>query len=95
MTMKKDEFSFNDDPEEGEFEEDVYSEKGREELEESDEIDEVEEGVALGFEEGSKMVYCSECGKLLVDDSIVEEEFNGEILRFCSRLCAMRYEEKQ
>ena len=95
VDKKDDEFHLDDDWEEGEFEEDVYTDEGIEKLEEADEIDEVEAGIAEGFKHGKHMVYCAECGKLLVGENFVEEEINGDTFRFCTKLCAMRYEEKQ
>ncbi len=82
-------------PDQFETNENIYSDEGREELEKSDAIDELEEGFMQGYEQGEKMVECGQCGKMLVDDDFVEEEFSGDVVRFCSKLCAMRYEEKQ
>ena len=90
----KDLFHEHDDMEEGDFDPDVYSDEGLEELEESDEIDELEEGFMDGYSHGSELVNCSECGKTLIGDKFIEEEFDGKVFRFCGKLCAMRYEEK-
>lgn len=81
--------------EESEKEEDVYTEEGREELVEEDQLSDAEEGFAEGFEEGEKEAKCAECGKVLLDtdqDEIVEEKIDDEHLLFCSKECADAYE---
>lgn len=80
------------DMEEGTHEGDIYDEEGREELEESDEISEVEEGFVEGFEEGEHLAKCAECHKVLVDETYFEEELDGEHYRFCSEECAAAFE---
>ena len=70
----------------GELDEDVYTEEGREELVEEDEISDVEEGFVKGYEEGG--ANCDNCGKVLVDESMVEEEIGGKECRFCCGECA-------
>lgn len=84
----------DEDPdfEEGEHEEDIYDEEGREELEESDEITELEEGFVEGFEEGEHQAKCVECGKILIEGNFVEEELEGHHYRFCSEECASAFE---
>lgn len=76
--------------EEGTFEEDVYSEEGREEEVDSDAIRPAEEGFVEGYE-GQEEVKCPECNEVLVDQDVVEEEINGKIHRFCSNRCAERF----
>ncbi len=71
---------------------DVYSEEGLEELEESDEINELEEGFMEGYEEGEHQAKCANCKKVLVDENFIEEELNGEHYRFCSEECASSFE---
>lgn len=78
----------------GKMDEDVYSEEGREELEEDDEIEPEEEGLMKGYEEDGKMAECAKCGKVLVRD-FVEKEINGEIYRFCSDRCAEKFKKKK
>ena len=80
------------DFEEGEHEGDIYDEEGREELQESDEINEVEEGFVEGFEEGEHEAKCAECGSVLVDDKIIQEEIDGHSYNFCSNDCALAFE---
>ena len=80
-----------DEFEEGKSEEDVYTEKGREELMENDEISDTEEGFVQGFEEQEKVVECTNCKKILVTEDFVEEEIDGDVVRFCSDECAEEY----
>lgn len=77
-----------------EEEKNVYSGEAREELADSDEIDELEEGFMKGYEEESSMAECANCHRLLTDE-IVEEELEEKTYRFCSEECAMKFEEKE
>ena len=87
----------NKDPnfEKEDNEKDVYSEEGREELEEADEINELEEGFMEGYEEGEHQAKCTECGKVLVDEKFVEEELEGHHYRFCTEECASAFETRK
>lgn len=77
--------------EEGEFEEDVYSEEGREEEVDSDALRPAEEGFIEGYE-GQEEVKCAECNKVLVDEEdVVEQEIDKKIHKFCSNRCAERF----
>ena len=80
------------DFEEGEHEGDIYDEEGREKLEESDEITELEEGFVEGYEEGEHQAKCAKCGAVLVDGDLIEEEIEGHHYRFCSEECASAFE---
>ncbi|MBI2148520.1 hypothetical protein HYU23_02475 [Candidatus Woesearchaeota archaeon] len=80
------------DFEEGDHEDDIYDEEGREELEESDEINELEEGFMEGYEEGEHQAKCAECGKVLIGENFLEEELDGKHYRFCSEECAAGFE---
>ena len=80
-----------DEFEEGKSEEDVYTEKGREELMENDEISDAEEGFVQGFEEEEKLVECANCKKILVTEDFVEKKIDEGIIRFCSDECAEEY----
>jgi len=86
---KKDE----DEIPEDEKEKDVYSEEGREKLEEDAEISPREEGFMKGYEEDSKMTMCQNCNKVLERD-VVEKEIDGEIYRFCCDRCAEEFKKK-
>jgi len=75
--------------------EDIYDEEVREDLEDSDEISEVEEGFVEGYEEGEHEAKCAECKKVLVDEDFIEEEIDGENYRFCSDECVKAFETKK
>lgn len=81
--------------EEGEFEEDVYTEEGQEELVENDEITDIEEGIMEGYEEGEHEAKCAQCKKILIDEDFIEEEIDGKHLRFCSEECATKFEKSK
>ena len=80
----------------GDGEESVYSEEGREALVEDDEIEPFEEGFMEGAEGRGKKNCCSQCGRLLNEDKnkVIEEEFEGELLWFCSEKHAEDYRKK-
>ena len=68
---------------------DMYTEEGREELMEDDEIADWEEGFAEGEDEPEK-AHCAGCGKVLGQDKsrIVEREISHITYFFCSDRCA-------
>ncbi len=74
---------------EGSADADVYTEEGREELMEDDEVAEWEEGFSEGEAEPEK-AHCAACGKVLGQDEskIVEREINHKIWNFCCDKCA-------
>jgi hypothetical protein len=76
---------------EGTLDEDVYSEPGRAELLDADEISAEEDGFMKGYYGGEKTAKCARCGKPLLDDC-VEKEISGEEYRFCSERCANVFE---
>mgnify|MGYP001323913226 CR=1 FL=1 len=72
----------------------IYSEEGREKMKyDDDTITNVDEGFMQGYDEEDKLSECSYCGTIL-EDNIVEEKFDEELYRFCSRECATNYESK-
>ena len=77
-------------PKEYEDVEDIYSENYIETLEESDEIDEAEEGFMQGYNEGKLATECMRCRKVL-DSNFIEEKISNETYRFCSGRCAGKY----
>ena len=85
------------DIETGIAEEDVYSEEGREEMTENDELSPAEEGFMEGAEGRGQLAKCDECGKILGQDKedIVEREFDGELFFFCSERCAEEFARKR
>ena len=68
-------------------EEDVYTEEGRSNQLDSDEIDDWEAGFMEGYEEDDRAAKCAKCRKILEED-FIEEEIDGDEYRFCSRRCA-------
>jgi len=72
-------------------EQDVYDEEEAEELEEAEEIEEAEEGFMKGYTEKIDPTKCANCGKLLKDGNILEEEIDGETYYFCSERCANKF----
>ena len=69
----------------------VYTEEGREELTvDEGEIAPWEEGFAEGAEDKGEEASCAHCGKVIGDreENVIESEFKGEIMLFCSEKCA-------
>jgi len=73
---------------------DIYSEEGREELVDSDEISPREEGFMEGAEGGGQGAKCRHCGKILLSD-FVEKKIGDDLCRFCSDECTEKYEKKE
>ena len=69
---------------------DIYSGNFTEELEESDEIDEVEEGFMKGYNEENLVAECANCKKIL-NDKFIEEKVSDKVYRFCSERCANKF----
>lgn len=74
----------------------IYTEEGREDLTENDEISPQEEAFMEGAEDRGELQSCSECGKQIGDDkeAVVEREIDGEIKYFCSEEHAENYAKK-
>ncbi len=68
---------------------DVYTEEGREELVEEDEVAGWEEGFARG-EDAPEIAHCAHCGKVLGQDEskLIEREIDHTTYLFCSTVCA-------
>ena len=73
---------------------DVYSEEGREDLVDGDEISPAEEGFMEGAHNGGQGAKCRKCGKVLTDD-FIERRKGEDIFRFCSEGCSEGYLEKK
>lgn len=73
---------------------DVYGDEAREELAESDEINDDEEGFMKGYESDADAAFCDTCKKILTRDHI-EKEINSEVYSFCSDECAEEFERKK
>lgn len=69
---------------------DIYSEEGREDLVDSDEITPTEEGFMEGAHDDGQGAKCRKCGKVLMDD-FIERKLDDEICRFCSDECVDKY----
>jgi hypothetical protein len=78
----------------GELEEDVYTEEGRENLVEDDEISTAEEGFMEGADDLGQQGKCANCGAMLDMENTVEKEVDGDIHWFCSDRCLEQYEKK-
>ncbi len=74
--------------------EDIYSEEGREEQLDDDEISPREEGFMEGAHDDGQGAKCRKCGKILMDD-FIERKVDDEIYRFCSDECADKYLEEK
>ena len=76
----------------GEKEVDVYTEEGREELMEEDEVSPQEEAFSKGAEAKGSMGKCAHCGKVLSQqqDEVVEREIDHKSYLFCSNDCASK-----
>jgi len=72
-------------------EEDIYNEDEAEEMEEEDEISPGEEGFMEGYEEGSRIAKCKQCGNVLVGENIFELDIGKKHYRFCSEQCAEKF----
>ena len=70
---------------------DVYSEKVREDLVESDGMSPAEEGFLEGAHDGGQGAKCRKCGKPVADDFIERRGEENEIYRFCSDECCDKY----
>ena len=80
-----------DDEEYTEENHDLYSEEGREEAIEDDEMEPWEEGFMEGAESEGQNAKCRKCGKLLTLEDTVEIEVNGHLYWFCSEEHAEEY----
>lgn len=73
---------------------DIYSEEGREDLVDNDEISPTEEGFMEGAHDDGQGAKCRKCGKPVMDN-FVERKVGDEIFRFCSDECAESYMEEK
>lgn len=81
---------FDEELHTGEKATDVYTEEGREDLVEGDEIEPWEEGFSEGAEQKGELGACAHCSKPLKQEekNVVEREIDGELYWFCSDKCA-------
>ena len=83
------------DEERNTSEEGIYSEEGREDMLENDEIDAFEEGFMKGAEMDGQSAKCRKCGRILIKrEEIVERNIDDKDIWFCSEECAEKYEKE-
>jgi len=81
--------------EHGEKDEDVYSQEGREQLEDDGEIEPWEEGFMEGASAAGQLGKDALTGEPLMDvEDVVEAEIDGKIYRFVSEENAEKFREK-
>lgn len=79
--------------EDKETDEDVDHSEGQEEELNAESIDDWEEGFEKGYVDDTESE-CAYCHQILIEEDIVEMEFNGQILKFCNNECAEEYKRK-
>jgi hypothetical protein len=81
--------------EHGERDEDIYTDEGREKLEEDGEISPAEEGFMKGASQAGQLGKDALTGEPLMDvEDVVEAEIDGKIYRFVSEENARKFREK-
>ncbi len=81
---------------EGDEDESVYTAKGREKLEEDDELDPSEEGFMEGASDAGQLGKDALTGEPLMDvEDVYELQFNGKMYRFVNEKNAKKFLEKQ
>ncbi len=81
---------------EGDEDEEVYTSKGREKLEEDDEIETWEEGFMEGASDAGQLGKDALTGEPLMDvEDVYELQFNGKMYRFVNEKNAKKFLEKQ
>lgn len=78
----------------GDADEDVYSEEGRELLEEDDEIETWEQGFIEGEEEGGQLGKDALTGAPLMGDKVIQVKIKGRLYRFANEKNAKKFREK-
>ena len=82
--------------EHGDEDEDIYSEEGRDKLEEDDEIDPWEEGFMEGASQAGQLGKDALTGEPLMDvDKVVESVIDGKTYRFVNKKNAQQFSEKK
>ncbi len=79
----------------GEIDEDLYTEEGREQQVEEDEVEPWEAGFTEGASEEGQLAKDALTGKPLVDVEVVEAEIGGRVYRFASQENARKFREKR
>jgi len=78
----------------GDADEDVYSEAGRELLEEDDEMETWEQGFIEGEGEGGQLAKDALTGAPLMGDKIIQVKIKGRVYRFANEKNAKKFREK-
>ena len=93
---KKTEEQISDEMDMGEKNEDVYTEEGRENLVEDDEISPEEEGFMEGANASGQLGKDALTGEPLMDvEDVVEAEIDGRLYRFVNAENAQKFREKK
>jgi len=79
----------------GEKEEDVYTQEGREKMEDEDEMTNVEEGFMGGASGGGQLGKDALTGEPLMGEETVELRIDGKIYRFVNSENAEKFKEKK
>lgn len=83
------------DEEKIEGDDDIYSEKVREDLVASGGMSAAEEGFMEGAHDDGQGAKCRKCGKPLASDFIERRGEDNEIYRFCCEECSEKYFNKK
>jgi hypothetical protein len=88
---------FEEEMDTGKRDTDVYTEEGRQELIEDDEISDVEQAWTEGAKGKGHDGVCAHCGKPLKqeEDEVIEREIDGELVWFCCDKCATKGPKKK
>lgn len=82
--------------EHGEEDEDIYTDEGREKLEEDDELESWEEGFMEGASGAGQLGKDALTGELLMDvEDVVEAKIDGKMYRFVSEENAQKFRRKK
>ncbi|PIN87467.1 hypothetical protein COV12_03680 [Candidatus Woesearchaeota archaeon CG10_big_fil_rev_8_21_14_0_10_32_24] len=86
----------SEDMEHGDKDEDIYSDEGRDKLEDDDEIEPWEEGFMEGASQAGQLGKDALTGESLMDvEDVVETEINGKMYRFVSEENAVKFKKKK
>ncbi len=96
IILEKTEEQISDEMDMGEKNEDVYSEEGRENLIEDDEISPEEEGFMEGANASGQLGKDALTGEPLMDvEDVIEAEINGRLYRFVNAENARKFRERK
>jgi len=70
----------------------IYSEDGRAELVDDDEITDVDEGFMKGYDAATESGKCSSCKTLLEGHEVITKEVKRKKYKFCSQHCLTEFE---